>query len=119
MNDIVRKNLSPLMSQIVIHNDVVYLSGQVHPEFAAGLAPIKTQVAGILSRIDELLAAAGSSRSRLLSAQILLVNVTDFSEMNEVWQRWIDPKAPPARTTCGAVLAHPNISVEITVVAAL
>lgn len=118
MEEIVRKHKNERMSQIVIHNRVVYLAGQVYGDFTTGRAPIETQVEGILSQIDALLREAGTSRSRLLSAQILLADVADFGAMNAIWEKWVDRNEPPARTTFGAVLAHPNVRVEITVTAA-
>ncbi len=89
------------------------------PGYLDGCPPVREQTQQVLARIDALLAEAGTSKSRLLTAQVLLADVAEFDEMNAVWERWIDPAHPPARTTCGAVLAHPNVRVEITVTAAL
>ncbi len=119
MTNIVRKGCNARMSQIVIHAGVVYLSGQVAPDFLAGSAPVAEQTGQILARIDELLAEAGSDRSKLLTAQIWLADVAEFDAMNAVWERWLAPHQPPARATCGVTLAHPNVRVEITVSAAL
>lgn len=107
------------MSQVVVHGGIAYLSGQVPPGFLDGCPPVREQTRQILERIDELLTAAGTNKARLLTAQVLLADVSEFDEMNAVWERWIDPANPPARTTCGSVLAHPNVRVEITVSAAL
>lgn len=48
-------------------------------------------------RSNELLAAAGTNRVRLLKAEILLVNISDFDAMNEVWEAWISPWETCAR----------------------
>lgn len=117
MNDIVRKQRNARMSQIVICNGIVWLSGQVPPSFLSGRKPVGEQTREVLARIDELLAEADTDRSRILSAQVLLADVADFDEMNAVWEAWIDVDHPPARTTCGAALAHPDVRVEITVTA--
>lgn len=119
MTDITRVQPNTRMSQVVLHDGVAYLSGQVPPGFLEGSPPVREQTRQILARVEELLAAAGTSKSRLLTAQVLLADVAEFDEMNAVWEGWIDPAHPPARTTCGAVLAHPNVRVEITVSAAL
>lgn len=119
MNDIIHKHTNARMSQIVTHNGVAYLSGQVFPGFLTGSPPIEEQTKGVLAQIDELLADAGTSKSRLLTAQIWLSDVAEFDRMNAVWERWIDPANPPARATCGVTLGHPNVRVEITVSAAL
>lgn len=104
------------MSQAVVHNGTVYVAGQV-----AHGAPGKSvgeQTADILARIDKLLAAAGSDKSKLLSANIWLVDIAKFDEMNKVWDAWVAPGAAPARATVEAKLAAPQFQVEIMVTAA-
>ncbi len=119
MPAILRKQLNSRMSQIVVHQGLVYLSGQVHPDFLTACPPVEEQTSQVLARIDELLAEAGTDRSKLLTAQIWLADVAEFDRMNAVWERWIDPDNPPARATCGVTLGHPNVRVEITVSAAM
>ncbi len=80
--DIVRKGLSSRMSQVVIHNGTVYLSGQVPEDWSA---PIAAQTQQVLNRIDAQLAEAGSDKSKLLQAMIWLDDVREFDAMNEVW----------------------------------
>lgn len=101
------------MSQAVVHNGIVYLAGQVGDGADAGL-----QTRAILAAIDALLEAAGSHKSRILSAQIFLADIADFARMNAVWEEWVDPANPPARATIEAKLAAPKYLVEILVVAA-
>lgn len=119
MSAITRKQLNPRMSQIVVHQDIAYLSGQVHSRYLEECPPIEAQTAEVLARIDELLTEAGTDRSKLLTAQIWLADVAEFELMNAVWERWIDSENPPARATCGVTLGHPNVRVEITVSAAM
>lgn len=119
LTDITRMQRNTRMSQVVLHGGIAYLSGQVQPGYLDCCPPVREQTQQVLARIDALLAEAGTSKSRLLNAQVLLADVAEFDEMNAVWERWIDPTHPPARTTCGVVLAHPNVRVEITVTAAL
>ncbi len=72
----------------------------------------------MLAAIDALLARAGSDKSRLLRAQIFLVDLRDFDAMNAVWQSWVVPGHTPARATVQAALANPQWKVEIVVTAA-
>jgi enamine deaminase RidA (YjgF/YER057c/UK114 family) len=44
--------------------------------------------------------------------------MSDFAEMNAVWDAWVDGQDPPARATGEARLAAPGYKVEIIVVAA-
>lgn len=119
MSDIIRKQTGSRMSQVVIHQGVAYLSGQVCPDYLTHSPSIEDQTRSVLSGIDQLLAEAGTDKSRLLTAQIWLADVEEFDRMNGVWEQWIDPRNPPARATCGVTLGHPNVRVEITVTAAV
>ena len=101
------------MSQAVIHNDVIYLAGQVGSGSDA-----TEQTKDILAKIDALLAEAGSSKSNILSATIWLATMDDFEAMNVVWDAWIDPNNPPARACGESRLATPQFVVEIMIVAA-
>lgn len=105
------------MSQAVVHNDTVYLAGQVAHE-AAGKS-VAEQTREILANIDSLLAQAGTDKTRLLSAQIWLADIATFSEMNEVWDAWVAEGNTPARACVESKLAAPQFTVEIMVVAAL
>mmetsp|Transcript_17698 Transcript_17698/g.38459 ORF Transcript_17698/g.38459 Transcript_17698/m.38459 type:complete len:118 (-) Transcript_17698:168-521(-) len=117
MSSIVRlQDDDPRMSQIVIHGGIVYLSGQVDKE----ASDAEGQTKGILSKIDNLLAAAGTDKSKLLSAQIWVKDIsTHFKPMNKVWCEWLDPSAKPVRATVEANLALPSLLVEIQVTAAI
>ena len=111
-----RLHPGPRMSQVVIHNGVAYLAGQVakDPE-----KDVSDQTRQVLSTIDSLLAEAGSDKSRILSATIYLADMADFPTMNAVWDAWVPAGATPARATVEASLATPKYQVEIMVIAAL
>jgi hypothetical protein len=73
----------------------------------------------VLGEVDRLLALAGTSKARLLTAQIWLSDMATFQEMNAVWDAWVDRANPPARWTGEAKLATPDYKVEIIVTAAV
>jgi enamine deaminase RidA (YjgF/YER057c/UK114 family) len=102
------------MSQAVIHGDTVYLAGQV----GAPGASVTEQTKTILAQIEALLAEAGSKKEHILSATIWLADMSDFAEMNTVWDAWIAGENAPARATGEAKLATPDYKVEIIIVAA-
>jgi len=108
-----RIDVGPRMSQAVIRNDTIYLSGMVGE--GEGVA---AQASDILANIDTLLAKAGSDKSKLLQAVIWLTDISTFAEMNAVWESWIDKANPPARATVEAKLASPKYKIEIMVTAA-
>lgn len=76
------------------------------------------QTQEVLKQIERLLAAAGSDKSKILTATIWLADMADFGEMNAVWDAWVGGKDAPARATGEAKLATPAYKVEIIVVAA-
>src|SRR5882672_1782329 len=112
-----RIETGPRMSQAVIHQNTVYLAGQV-ADHGAGPS-VFTQTQQALASIDRLLAAAGSDKSRLLSVTIWLTDMATFADMNRAWEAWVVPGATPARATVhSARLAAPEYRVEIGVIAA-
>jgi enamine deaminase RidA (YjgF/YER057c/UK114 family) len=104
------------MSQAVRHNNTVYLAGQVAGDPNGN---IEQQTREVLAAIDRLLAEAGTNKSKVLSCQVILANIGDFTAMNSVYDAWIDPANPPARAAIEARLAAPAYKVEIIAVAAL
>lgn len=106
------------MSQAVVHNGLVYLAGQVAPD-AASETTVGGQTQAALAEVGRLLAAAGTSKAHLLSANIWLADIGTFAEMNAVWDGWVTPGATPARATVEARLAGPEYLVEIAVIAAV
>ena len=102
------------MSEASIHGGVIYLAGQV-PETPH--ADIETQTREVLAAIDDLLAQAGSDKTRILRAQVYLADVADFAGMNRAWDAWVVPGQAPARATVEARLANPAWKVEIVVTA--
>jgi enamine deaminase RidA (YjgF/YER057c/UK114 family) len=104
------------MSQAAVHGNTVYLAGQVAADPSQDVAGQTRQV---LAQIDALLAEAGTDKSRILSANVWLADVSTFPELNSVWDQWVDKANPPARATVEARLAAPQYKVEIAVIAAI
>ncbi|WP_413043764.1 RidA family protein [Pseudomonas sp. YJ42] len=104
------------MSAAVTFADLVFLAGQV-PDNRSENADGQTRQ--VLAKIDNLLAEAGSDRSKILSAQIWLKDIeADFAAMNAVWSEWLPAECAPARATVEARLASADVLVEIMVIAA-
>ncbi len=105
------------MSQIVIHQGTVYLSGQVGESMEAG---VEQQTEETLQEIEKLLAEAGSDKEHILSVTIYLKDIErDFAGMNAVWDRWLPEGVAPARATVEAGMCESDILVEMSVIAAL
>jgi enamine deaminase RidA (YjgF/YER057c/UK114 family) len=106
----------PRLSGAVVHNGIVFVSGQV-PE--TPYADVGTQTKEILAKIDALLAEAGTDKRRILNASVWLSDIVTFDEMNKSWDAWVAPGPAPARATVEARIANPKWRVEIAVIAAI
>ncbi len=115
MTDIRRIGPGPRMSEAVVYNGIVHLAGQV----GAPGENVTVQTQAVLAEVDRLLGEAGTTKARILTAQIWLADIGTFAEMNTVWDAWVDRDNPPARWTGEAKLATPDYKVEIIVTAAV
>ena len=104
------------MSQAVVTNNTAYLAGQVAEDTNQDVAGQTRQV---LASIDALLKEAGTDKSKILTATVVLADMATFADMNSVWDAWVAPDHPPARATIEAKLAAPQYKVEIIVTAAV
>jgi len=104
------------MSQAVVYGGVAYLAGIVADELVPSVGE---QTRQILAKIDRLLAAAGSDKTKLLKANIWLADIRRFDEMNAAWDAWVARGSAPARATVEARLAGAGYLVEIMVEAAV
>jgi enamine deaminase RidA (YjgF/YER057c/UK114 family) len=79
---------------------------------------IRRQIRQLLEEIEELLEAVGASKSKLLTARVLLSDMDLFADYDSVWNEWMDPQRRPLRV---CKLADPGLTnrlIDITVTAA-
>ena len=115
MSKIVRKNGNGRYSEAVIHNGIIYISGQVGDPSGS----VADQTRDILAALEEILAENGSDKEHMLSAAVYMADMSGVSEMNKVWDSWVIPGFEPARVCCQAPLVSPAYKVEITLIAAV
>jgi 2-iminobutanoate/2-iminopropanoate deaminase len=105
-------------SQAVKAGGLVFVSGQ-GPFNAAGElvgSTIQEQTGRCLRNIEAVLAAAGSSLSKPVSATFILAEESDFAGMNEEWGRWFVSE-PPARQGAKLPVRPKGMRVSIAVIA--
>jgi enamine deaminase RidA (YjgF/YER057c/UK114 family) len=109
------------MCQASVHGNTVYLAGQVADDTTreGGGQDVAGQTRQVLARIDALLKEAGTDKSHILFAMIVLADIGTFPAMNEVWDAWVAPGNPPARATIEGKLVAPQYKIEIIVTAAI
>jgi enamine deaminase RidA (YjgF/YER057c/UK114 family) len=110
-----RHNENHRMSLAVEAGQFVFLAGLTAVKTRG--APVVEQAREILDRIDEHLALAGTDKSRLVSAQVWLTDISTFDAFNTVWDAWVPASGKPVRACVEAALADPALTVEIMVTA--
>ena len=103
------------MSRVVEHNQTLYLCGQTCGEANTN---VQEQTRVVLKKIEDLLEKYGSDKKKILSVTIYLRDIADFSQMNEVWDNWVEPGFEPARACVEARMARDTLLVELSVIAA-
>ncbi|GAA5783975.1 hypothetical protein GCM10007860_08780 [Chitiniphilus shinanonensis] len=111
-----RYHIGPRLAEIVVHNNTVYLAGQIAETLDKDA---RGQTEEVLAAIERLLNEVGSEKQKILSATIYLADMSDYDAMNDAWSTWVVPGHTPARATVEARLADPRYRVEMVVVAAL
>ena len=108
-------------SQAVIHNDVMYASGQIAINPKTGELinnNMKKELTQILANIDSLLEAANINRNHILKCSIFLKNMNDFEVVNELYANYFEPPFP-ARETVEVARLPKDVNIEISFIASL
>src|SRR6478752_3992901 len=106
-------------SQAIVHNGLVYLSGQIPLDPATNQlveGDIAVQTERVLKNLQAVLEASGSSFAKVLKTTVYLKNMADFPKMNEVYARYF-AENPPARSTVEAARLPRDVQVEIDAIA--
>jgi len=106
-------------SQAVKAAGLVFVSGTAPVDPGTGeisATTIQAQTRQCLENISAILAAAGSSLDKIVSATIVLADEDDFAGMNEEWLKWF-PVDPPARQGAKLPARVPGLKVSIAVIA--
>ena len=115
MTVIIRRHPGPSLSRVVEYGNLVFVAGTTADNKSASC---RAQTEEILKKIDGYLAEAGTSKSKILSANVWVADMKEKAEMDAAWQAWVDPDNKPARACVEARLGTPEIRVEIMVTAA-
>ncbi len=117
------KNAPPIgpYSQGIVANGFVFAAGQagVDPQ-TKKIVPggIAAETRQTLENIKNILEAAGCTLADVVSSNVYMVNLGDFSAMNQVYGEYFKEN-PPARTTVGVASLPMGAAVEITCLAVL
>jgi enamine deaminase RidA (YjgF/YER057c/UK114 family) len=103
------------LSRLVEFGNLVFVAGTTADNRNASC---KEQTAEVLNKIEKLLKEGGSSKSRILWANVWVNDMREKDQMDAAWQAWVDPENKPTRATVEARLGTPDTKVEIMMIAA-
>lgn len=106
-------------SQAIIHNGLVYCSGQIplNPETMEIVGDDATaQAKQVMKNLSEVLKEAGSNFSKVIKCSIFLDDMSDFGDVNKVYGSFFETD-PPARETVAVQTLPKEVLVEISCIA--
>lgn len=109
-----RGEQTPIMHRYVKSGGVVYISGTIADDLNQSM---KGQTEQITAKLERLLKLAGSSKEKILMAQLFVTDMSAKAEMNEAWCGWISPENLPARATIGVADLGPGVLIEVVICA--
>lgn len=103
-------------SQAVKAGDLLFFSGQLALDVASGeLVPggIAEQTEQVMANIGAILKAAGLDYDSVVKTTIYLLDLKDFSVVNEIYGRYFNVDSAPARATIQVAALPKQALVEI------
>jgi len=114
------KAIGPYSPALKVGN-LLFLSGSIPLDPASGqlvAGGIAEQTTQVLENIKSLLDAAGASFNHVARTTVFMVDLGEFTQMNEIYAKYFT--APyPARSTVQVVKLPKDVRVEIDVIAVL
>lgn len=108
-------------AQALIHNGVIYVSGQFSVDADTGerkFGTVQEETRRALENIELILKASGSDRQKILKTTAYVCSMEDWSDVNEAYVNFFG-EHHPARTIVNAKELHFGFKVEIEAIAAL
>lgn len=108
-------------SQAVKVGNLVFCSGQIPIDPATGefvSEEVTEQTRQVLKNLSAVLEAAGSDLSNVVKTTVFLVDMDDFTQMNEVYAEFFSENKP-ARATVQAARLPRDTRVEIDCIAVI
>ena len=106
-------------SQAVKVGEMVFVSGQIPIDPATGdivQGDIKAQTRQVLTNLNAVLTAAGSSLEKTVKTTVFITNMDEFTQVNEVYSEFFTDQ-PPARACVEVSRLPKGVAVEIDAIA--
>lgn len=108
-------------SQAIVHNNLVYVSGQLPVDPESGekrIGSIEEQTEQALKNLSEILKAAGSNLNQVMKTTVYISDIELWNQVNAVYARFFG-KHRPARAVVPTRNLHFGFQIEIEAIAAL
>ena len=109
-------------NQGVVHNGVLYASGQIAIDPATGelvQGSIEEETHQVLKNVGGILAAAGSSYKDVLKVSVFVKDMLQYARINAVYAEYFEPESAPARELVEVVNLPKFVNIEVSVIAAV
>ena len=106
-------------SQAIIHNDLVFVSGQLPIKPGSGervITSIEEQTLQVLNNLKAILEAAGSSTDRVLKITVYISDISLWGRLNAVYSEFFKDHRP-ARAVVPTKDLHYGFQVEMEAIA--
>jgi len=108
-------------SQAIVHNNLVYASGQLPIDPESGekrIGSIEEQTEQVLKNLSEILKAAGSSLNQVIKTTVYISDIELWDRVNAVYARFFGEHRP-ARAVVPTRNLHFGFQIEIEAIATL
>ncbi|KAM0277351.1 hypothetical protein ACHAQH_005867 [Verticillium albo-atrum] len=107
----------PVYNQAIVANGFLFCSGQLPTDLSGEITEgtIQDRTHQCIANLKAVLEAAGSSLDKVVEVNVFLLNIEDFTEMNEIYEQYWGA-VKPARTLvfCSALSEYTSINQMLT-----
>ncbi len=109
---------SGLLSQGIIVNDVIYVSGQIHmpPEGKLLEGSTEDKVHQVMKNCSAILGAAGADFTSVVKVSVYVTDISELKKLNEIYATYFTEPFPAREAVCVKELPL-GASIEMSMVA--
>ena len=107
-------------NQAILSGNTLYTSGQIAIDPSSGklkIGTIKEETLLVMENMKAVLAAADMTFENVVKTSIFISDMTNFSEINEVYGSYFNEESAPARETIEVANLPKFVNVEISMIA--
>ncbi len=109
-------------NQAVLHNGVLYISGQIALDPLSGellKGTIEEETHLVMANLKAILEEAGTSFEQVLRCSIFVSDINLYSRINDVYASYFDEATAPARALVEVANLPKLVNIEISCIAAV